>query len=182
MLSGGLKHSFHAQEIYQLEPWVNSFGQRQTPANVRRAGERHKIIRQIDFGSGVDAGASSGGPLSPDLTFAHQAFSSWPLPWVRFSTLAPNTGVHRNLLLHPVPNGTSLGDKKKKGVVVRILWWLDFYPLHDMKVEHLSLSEISLDQHLQGVRQTSPTCLSFGQDDILLARRSRFHTLRGVVL
>ena len=114
MLSGGLKHSFHAQEIYQLEPWVNSFGQRQTPANVRRAGERHKIIRQIDFGSGVDAGASSGGPLSPDLTFAHQAFSSWPLPWVRFSTLAPNTGVHRNLLLHPVPNGTSLGDKKKK--------------------------------------------------------------------
>lgn len=31
------------------------------------------------------------------------------------------TGVHRNLLLQPVLNGTLLGDKKKKGRGVRIL-------------------------------------------------------------
>ena len=53
-----------------------TLGQGQTPANVRRAGERHKIIRQTDSGLGVDARASSGGPLSPDLTSAHQASSS----------------------------------------------------------------------------------------------------------
>ena len=48
----------------------------QLPANVRRAGERHKIVRQTDSGLGVDARASSGGPLSPDLAFARQASSS----------------------------------------------------------------------------------------------------------
>ena len=35
-------------------------------ANVRRAGERHKIVRQTDSGSGVDARAGPGGPLSPE--------------------------------------------------------------------------------------------------------------------
>ena len=43
-----------------------TLGQGQTPANVRRAGERHKIIRQTDAGSGVDARAGPGGPLSPE--------------------------------------------------------------------------------------------------------------------
>ena len=36
------------------------------PANVRRAGERHKIVRQTDSGSGVDAQADPGGPSSPE--------------------------------------------------------------------------------------------------------------------
>ena len=66
MLTEGLKHSFHAQEIDQLEPQVNSFSQRQPPATVRRAGERHKIVRQTDSGSGVDARAGPGGPSSPE--------------------------------------------------------------------------------------------------------------------
>ena len=35
----------------------------QLPANVRRAGERHKIVRQTDSGLGVDARASPGGFL-----------------------------------------------------------------------------------------------------------------------
>ena len=66
MLTEGLKHSFHAQEIYQLEPSVNSFGQGQPPANVRRAGERHKIIRQTDSGLWVDARAGPGGLSNPE--------------------------------------------------------------------------------------------------------------------
>ena len=38
----------------------------QPPANVRRAGERHKIIRQTDSGLGIDAQADPGGPSSPE--------------------------------------------------------------------------------------------------------------------
>ena len=38
----------------------------QPPANVRRAGERHKIVRQTDSGSGVDARAGPGGLSSPE--------------------------------------------------------------------------------------------------------------------
>ena len=37
---------------------------------------KDKIVRQTDSGLGVDARASSGGPLSPDLTFAREASSS----------------------------------------------------------------------------------------------------------
>ena len=33
---------------------------------MRRAGERHKIVRQTDSGLGVDAQAGPGGPLSPE--------------------------------------------------------------------------------------------------------------------
>ena len=47
----------------------------QLPANVRRAGERHKIVRQTDSGLGVDARAGPGGLLSPEAllirTFLH---------------------------------------------------------------------------------------------------------------
>ena len=37
-----------------------------SPVNVRRVGERHKIVRQTDSGFGVDARANSWGPLSHD--------------------------------------------------------------------------------------------------------------------
>ena len=43
-----------------------TLGQGQTPANVRRAGERHKIIRQTDSGLGVDARVGPGGLSSPE--------------------------------------------------------------------------------------------------------------------
>ena len=47
----------------------------QPPANVRRAGERHKIIRQTDSGLGVDARVGPGGLSSPEAllirTFPH---------------------------------------------------------------------------------------------------------------
>ena len=36
------------------------------PVNVRRVGERHKIVRQTDSGFGVDAQADPGGPSSSD--------------------------------------------------------------------------------------------------------------------
>ena len=36
----------------------------QPPANVRRAGERHKIVRQTDSGLGVGARAGPEGPSS----------------------------------------------------------------------------------------------------------------------
>ena len=34
--------------------------------DVRRVGERHKIVRQTDSGFGVDAQAGPGAPLSPE--------------------------------------------------------------------------------------------------------------------
>ena len=36
------------------------------PVNVRRVGERHKIVRKTDSDFGVDAQAGPGGPSSPD--------------------------------------------------------------------------------------------------------------------
>ena len=39
---------------------------RQPPANVRRAGERHKIVRQTDSGLGVDVRAGPRRPSSPE--------------------------------------------------------------------------------------------------------------------
>ena len=36
------------------------------PVDVRRVGERHKMVRQTDSGSGVDARAGLGDPLSPE--------------------------------------------------------------------------------------------------------------------
>ena len=39
---------------------------RDSPLYVRRAGERHKIVRQTDSGFGVDAQKRLGSPLSPE--------------------------------------------------------------------------------------------------------------------
>ena len=55
-------------------------------ANIRRVGERHKIVRQTDFVFGVDARADSGGPLRPDpplpVRFSpHDLCHGWDLPW-----------------------------------------------------------------------------------------------------
>ena len=55
-------------------------------ANIRRVGERHKIVRQTDFGFGVDAQADSGGPLRPDPLFPVRSLlrdlcHGWDLPW-----------------------------------------------------------------------------------------------------
>ena len=56
------------------------------PVNVRRVGERHKIVRETDFGFGVDARADSGGPLRPDPPLPvgfcpHDLCHGWDLPW-----------------------------------------------------------------------------------------------------
>ena len=37
--------------------------------NVRRVGEKHKIVRQTDSGFGVDAQAGLGSPSSPEALF-----------------------------------------------------------------------------------------------------------------
>ena len=37
-----------------------------SPLYVRRVGERHKIVRQTDSGSGVDARVGLGSPSSPE--------------------------------------------------------------------------------------------------------------------
>ena len=55
-------------------------------ANIRRVGERHKIIRQTDFGFGVDARTDSGSPLRPDpplpvRSLPHDLCHGWDLPW-----------------------------------------------------------------------------------------------------
>ena len=42
-------------------------GRGQPPVNVRRVGERHKIVRETDYGLGVDARAGLGSPLSPSV-------------------------------------------------------------------------------------------------------------------
>ena len=36
-----------------------------SPLNVRRVGESREIVKQTDFGLGVDAPAGPGGPLEP---------------------------------------------------------------------------------------------------------------------
>ena len=56
-----------------------------SPLNVRRVGESREIVKQTDFGFGVDARAGPGGPLEPRLTFAYQASPhdlchGWELP------------------------------------------------------------------------------------------------------
>ena len=40
------------------------------PVNIKNVGDRHNTIRQTDFGFGVDARESPGGPLRPDPAFA----------------------------------------------------------------------------------------------------------------
>ena len=56
------------------------------PVNVRRVGERHKIVRQTDFGFGVDARTDSEGPSRPDphlpvRSLRHDLCHGWDLPW-----------------------------------------------------------------------------------------------------
>ena len=41
-------------------------GQEKPPVNVRGVGESHEIVKQTDFGLGVDARESLGSPLSPE--------------------------------------------------------------------------------------------------------------------
>ena len=53
--------------------------------NVRRVGERHKIVRQTDSGFGVDVRADPGGPLRSDLLLPvrfspHDFCHGWDLP------------------------------------------------------------------------------------------------------
>ena len=62
------------------------------PVNVRRVGERHKIVRQTDFGFGVDTQADSGGPLSSDQPCSSDLFHM-TLSWVGSPVVAPGTLV-----------------------------------------------------------------------------------------
>ena len=78
-------------------------------ANVRRVGERHKIIRQTDFGFGVDARADLGGPLRPDpplpvRSLPHDLCHGWDLQcWLP----APSLYYHRRKLLYTFPGNFS---------------------------------------------------------------------------
>ena len=59
---------------------------RKRPVNVRRVGERHKIVRQTDFGFEMDVRADSEGPLRPDpplpvRSLPHDLCHGWDLPW-----------------------------------------------------------------------------------------------------
>ena len=60
------------------------------PVNVRRVGERHKIVRQTDSGFGVDAQADPGGPSSSDLPCSSDLFHM-TLSWVGSPVVAPGT-------------------------------------------------------------------------------------------
>ena len=81
-------------------------------ANIRRVGERHKIIRQTDFGFGVDARTDSGSPLRPDpplpvRSLPHDLCHGWDLQWW---LPAPSLYYHHRNLLYTFPgNFSSLG-------------------------------------------------------------------------
>ena len=88
-----------------------------TPVNVRGVGEGHEIVKQTDFGFGVDTQAgpeghpsSSGSPCPPDLS--HMALS-----WVGTPVLAP--GSRPLLLLPPIPPSTRVFSNES---ALRIRW------------------------------------------------------------
>ena len=61
-------------------------GRGQPPVNVRRVGERRKIVRQTDSGFGVDAQAGPGSPSNSDLPLPVRSSPrdlchGWDLPW-----------------------------------------------------------------------------------------------------
>ena len=68
------------------------------PVNVRRVGERHKIVRQTDSGFGVDAQADPGGPSSSDLPCSSDLFHM-TLSWVGSPVMAPGTHAAKQLSL-----------------------------------------------------------------------------------
>ena len=90
---------------------------KEAPVNVRRAGERHKIVRETDSGLGVDARAGPGGPSSPeallirtllhDLVMGRMARDSlescMTLSWVGSPVLAP--GMYHIFFIHSCVDG-----------------------------------------------------------------------------
>ena len=62
------------------------------PVNVRRVGERHKIVRQTDSGFGVDGRADPGGPSSSDPPCSSDLFHM-TLSWVGFPMVGPGNSI-----------------------------------------------------------------------------------------
>ena len=60
-----------------------------TPVNVRGVGEGHEIVKQADFGFGVDTQAGPGGPPSSSDSPCPSELSRMNLSWVGTPVLAP---------------------------------------------------------------------------------------------
>ena len=84
-------------------------GRGQPPVNVRRVGERHKIVRQTDSGLGVDARAGPGGPSSPDPPCSSGLFPM-TLLWVGSPMLAPGRYTHAGGFFTTEPPGKPMSN------------------------------------------------------------------------
>ena len=91
-----LRCSFYMQETVNRRSKLTFSRERWSgiaPVNIKNVGDRHNTIRQTDFGFGVDARESPGGPLRPDLAFA---FCQAPFLMIFATGGIPHAGSWQN--------------------------------------------------------------------------------------